>query len=235
MARNPKWTKDEHLLALDLYFRAGRKWLPPEHDDVISLSDLLNSLPFHASTTRDEKFRNPVGVSMKLGNFLSVDPQYEGEGLKRGSKLEQEVWDIYSDDFDELSKVSEAIKNNLGSVLSTLEQDDDMEFKEGKILTRVHQVRERNPSVVRKKKKEVLDKKGKLECEACGFDFFSVYGDLGYGFAECHHTVPVSELGENQRTKFSDLVILCANCHRMIHKSKPMLSINGLKDILSNG
>jgi predicted HNH restriction endonuclease len=28
----------------------------------------------------------------------------------------------------------------------------------------------------------------------CGFDFKDKYGELGEGFAECHHTIPVSEL-----------------------------------------
>ena len=72
----------------------------------------------------------------------------------------------------------------------------------------------------------------KLECEVCGFDFKEKYGELGEGFAECHHTIPVSKLKKQQRTKLTDLAILCANCHRMIHRSKPMLTIDKLKEQL---
>ncbi len=61
-----------------------------------------------------------------------------------------------------------------------------MEASEGRVLTRVHQARERNQSIVKKKKTAVLSDTGKLECEACGFDFQEVYGDLGQDFAECH-------------------------------------------------
>ena len=67
----------------------------------------------------------------------------------------------------------------------------------------------------------------------CGFDFKDKYGELGEGFAECHHTIPVSELKDNQKTTLSDLSILCANCHRMIHRASSKgitLSIDELKE-----
>ena len=78
----------------------------------------------------------------------------------------------------------------------------------------------------------MLNATGKLSCEVCGFDFKARYGDLGEGYAECHHTIPVSQLKKQQKTKLSDLSILCANCHRMIHRSRPMLSIEQLKEQL---
>ncbi len=104
-----------------------------------------------------------------------------------------------------------------------------MEASEGRVLTRVHQARERNQRIVKKKKTEALNDTGKLECEACGFDFQEVYGDLGQGFAECHHTKAVSSLVPGEKTKLRDFAIVCANCHRMIHRSKPWLSIEELK------
>jgi len=101
--------------------------------------------------------------------------------------------------------------------------DDDEVFPEGKKLTELHKRKERNSKAVRKKKKKVLQESGKLECEVCGFDFVRTYGEeLGYGFAECHHTFPVSKLTEEQKTKLSDLAIVCANCHRMLHKLQPV-------------
>ena len=70
MSKNPTWTRDELILALDLYFRAGRKWLPQQHHEVKNLSDLLNKLTIHDTIIREMNFRNPQGVAMKLGNFL---------------------------------------------------------------------------------------------------------------------------------------------------------------------
>src|SRR5690606_19764194 len=66
----------------------------------------------------------------------------------------------------------------------------------------------------------VLRQGGTLACEACGFDFEKVYGDRGSGYIECHHVVPLHEAGEG-RTKLSDLALICANCHRMIHRRAP--------------
>jgi 5-methylcytosine-specific restriction endonuclease McrA len=55
------------------------------------------------------------------------------------------------------------------------------------------------------------------ECRVCGHRFEKVYGRLGVGFAEAHHRVPLSQLTENVKTHLSDLVTVCANCHRMLH------------------
>ena len=91
MSKNPKWTREELILALDLYVRCGRKQLDAQHLKIIELSRLLNSLPIHSSVSREAEFRNPNGVSMKLGNFLSLDPEYPGAGLKRGGRLERDM------------------------------------------------------------------------------------------------------------------------------------------------
>ena len=81
---------------------------------------------------------------------------------------------------------------------------------------------------------ESIKKTGTLKCETCSFDFKDIYGKLGEGFAECHHKKPVSQLRNNEKTKLDDLAILCANCHRMIHRSKPWKTIEELKMILKN-
>ena len=235
MPRNPKWTNDEHILALNLYFENDGPLLDPSDDKVIELSDLLNSLPIHSDNTRIGNFRNPNGVSMKLGNFRRLDPNFEGAGLPHGALGEVTIWEKYLDKKSELKQIADAIKNNIDVVSPpSTEDESDEEFEEGKLLTRVHKYRERNSNLVRKKKKKVLELKGKLECEVCEFDFKEQYAELGEGFAECHHTIPVSKLKKRQKTKLSDLAILCANCHRMIHRSKPMLSIRELKELLQN-
>jgi hypothetical protein len=74
MIRNPNWTRDELILSLSLYMRAGRRQLEASHPEVDNLSADLNNLPIHDELLRGTDFRNPQGVSMKLGNFLSIDP-----------------------------------------------------------------------------------------------------------------------------------------------------------------
>ena len=60
--RNPKWTRDELILALDLYFRCPPSKTNKDNKDIIALSDLLNSLPIHPQKSEYDKFRNPNGV-----------------------------------------------------------------------------------------------------------------------------------------------------------------------------
>lgn len=110
---------------------------------------------------------------------------------------------------------------------------EDEGFLEGRLLSRLHKLRERNPIVVQKKKRETLKSTGALVCEICGFDFADFYGDLGEGYAECHHLLPLSASGPIQRTKVSDLAIVCANCHRVLHRSKIYLSIRSLRSHVS--
>jgi len=97
MAKNPPWTRDELILALDLYFRHNPLHISKTHPEVIALSDLLNALPIFEERPDEEHFRNENGVYMKLCNFLRLDPDYEGAGLTRGGRLEEEVWDLTDD------------------------------------------------------------------------------------------------------------------------------------------
>ena len=113
--------------------------------------------------------------------------------------------------------------------LSTIEAN--FEASEGKLITKLHISRERNRTLVKKKKLLALKDNGKLACEVCNFDFTHMYGELGEGFIECHHTKPISELKPNERTKITDLALVCANCHRMIHKNGNM-EIEELKKLL---
>lgn len=237
MSRNPKWTRDELILALDLFFRVNPLHTSEKNPEIIALSDFLNKLPIHAKSETEENFRNPSGVYMKLCNFLRFDPTYHGSGLKAGSKLDQDIWDEFANDRGNLAIIAQAIKSNAALLLApqTVEEEqvqEDEEFAEGRVLARMHTIRERNRTLARKKKQDILDKSGNLACEACGFDFAVKYGKIGQGFAECHHNMPISELKPGAKTKLENLTILCANCHRIIHIARPWLSVQKLKSII---
>lgn len=69
-----------------------------------------------------------------------------------------------------------------------------------------------------------------MKCQACDFDFEAFYGDIGTGYIECHHVDPLSGRdGVNMPTKITDLAMLCANCHRMVHRQTPALTIKELR------
>lgn len=237
-SRNPRWSRDELILALDLYFKVNPNHTSEKHPAIIELSDILNSLPIHPLSGHGEKFRNPNGVYMKLCNFLRLDPEYEGTGLTRGGKLEEMIWNDFANDKPGLQKIATAIKSAIADVpppsdVKEAEIDEDEEFVEGRLLSQLHKRRERNPLVAKKKKNKVFKDKGNLACEVCGFDFQKQYGDLGRGFAECHHKSPLSDLTQATTTKLSDLAIVCANCHRMLHRIRPWKNIEQLQNIFA--
>jgi len=69
-----------------------------------------------------------------------------------------------------------------------------------------------------------------LDCMACGFNFGRTYGAIGDGFIEVHHVVPISEVGKSMTDPAADLIVLCANCHRMMHRQRGVcLSLDELK------
>lgn len=55
-------------------------------------------------------------------------------------------------------------------------------------------------------------------CRICRMKFDETYGEMGRDFAEAHHIVPLSRLKEGVRTDLGDLITVCANCHRMLHR-----------------
>jgi predicted HNH restriction endonuclease len=71
---------------------------------------------------------------------------------------------------------------------------------------------------------------GRLFCEVpgCGFEFEMIYRDLGSGFAEVHHLRPLSELSQPVSTTLADLAVVCANCHRMIHRNNDCRPLDGI-------
>ena len=100
---------------------------------------------------------------------------------------------------------------------SQKEQDEvDLEWEDLRIL-RVHKRIERNQRLAQKAKKLLG-----LTCQACGFNFEEIYGTTGKDYIEAHHLTPLSQL-KGKRVALDakqDFAVLCANCHRMIHRSE---------------
>ena len=234
--RNPPWERDELILALDLYFEIPFSKVSDTHPDVVALSELLNKLPLHFD--RDAKFRNPNGVAMKLANLARLDPKHAErgvKGLKGGGHLEREVWHQFAGNRTLLAAVASHIRSAYvqpEAAAPVVVDEDEEEFAEGRVLYRLHRSRERNRKLVEAAKSRALKRDGLLQCSVCMFNFATLYGELGDGYIEAHHVVPVSSLGDGSTTKVADLALVCANCHRMLHRRRPWLLPAELKRIL---
>jgi 5-methylcytosine-specific restriction enzyme A len=148
--RNPPWQRDELILALDLYFRHRPDTISKKHPEIAALSELLNKLPIHPDRPEADKFRNINGTYMKLCNFLALDLEYKGKGLEAGGRLERDIWAEFAADRERLARLAEAIRKFYLSVdpSGVAELAEEEEFPEGKVLYRVHRLRERNWDLV---------------------------------------------------------------------------------------
>jgi 5-methylcytosine-specific restriction enzyme A len=104
------------------------------------------------------------------------------------------------------------------------DEDVQLEFKLPKKISIIekrkyvfHRKIERNPNAARQAKKF-----HGTRCQACDLDFSERYGEISKGFIEAHHLRPIGSLEEGVAVTYdvaADFAVLCANCHRMIHRS----------------
>jgi len=110
------------------------------------------------------------------------------------------------------------------------EISSDQEYQEGRRLSKERKLFQRNPKLAN-------DAKAKYgyKCTVCEFNFEEKYGEVGANYIECHHLNPLSERDEleiSSKTTLDDVRVVCSNCHRMIHRRRPALSIEELKTMI---
>lgn len=233
--RNPDWTREEMILALDVYLRSEPRKIVTTDPSIVALSEILRNLPFHPQVARGSTFRNPTGVAMTLRTFMRYDSRISLRGLRPGH-LALEIWREFAKQPAMLRSTAESILLAARTIATIGSSDAKWEASEGGILIRLHKLRERDRSLVARKRAQVLRETGELKCEACGFSFLDTYGSIGEGYIECHHRRPLHELVARAVTKLKDLAVVCANCHRMLHRSRPAVTVEKLRSkVFSTG
>ena len=74
-------------------------------------------------------------------------------------------------------------------------------------------------------------------CAVCTFDFQKFYGAIGKNYSHVHHLVPLSEIKKEYKLDpVKDLIPVCPNCHAIIHKTQPVLTVEQLRQgLVRNG
>lgn len=138
------------------------------------------------------------------------------------------------------SRPTHFVLNRLDSTFLAAQQDVEalqieeatvLFFKEGKMRTILTNTHERNARL-----RAAAVKAHGTHCHVCGFSFAEFYGPHGNGFIEVHHLYPISQYEEEKEINpYKDMITLCANCHRMVHRnpSRP-LSIEELRYIIDS-
>lgn len=165
----------------------------------------------------DHEAKDPAAsVRARLQNYCAASPHYlEKSDLfesVHGLAKRAGVWRLKSDVLNPADP---------DGVLDSTEVE--IEAEEGRAVLRVHLRRERSRKLINDFKASLTS----FACEACGDDMEAIYGELGRGYVEAHHKVPVALIEEGSKTKLSDLAALCANCHRIIHRNG-LMSVEAL-------
>jgi hypothetical protein len=97
------WSRDELLLAFNLYCKTPFGRLHRNNLDIIALADHLG--------------RTPSAVAMKLVNFASLDPTHQQRnvsGLRNASQSDQAIFEEFSSDWERLAFESEMASERIG-------------------------------------------------------------------------------------------------------------------------
>ena len=129
------------------------------------------------------------------------------------------------------SPCGRGLLNAMVDIISGFEKESAEENFEGETEGHRHYVLSSRIERSARNRIEAIKLHG-YKCQVCGFDFESTYGELGRNYIEVHHVNPLAEQdGEHVVNPETDLVCLCANCHRMIHRNRnEVLSVDELRN-----
>jgi 5-methylcytosine-specific restriction protein A len=179
-------------------------------------------------TNRIIKYLNRFEVIGTQGNESKFIVPFEGwyEDYKEGNHFVWKVRDELVQAIEELGLVDE---KKFPSEEEELKSYSIENRKDGKIIMRYTTQYERNPI----NRRNAIRIHGTV-CQGCGFDFEKVYGEIGKDYIEVHHIKPLYEGGGSVPINAeTDLICVCANCHRMIHRRKDkVLSLKELQKLL---
>ncbi len=97
------WTRDELILAFELYCRIPFRKTNTRNPQVQELATLLQ--------------RSPASIARKLGNFGSFDPNLRRQnisGLSHAGNSDREVWDEFHSDWNRLVFEAHKLKRSIG-------------------------------------------------------------------------------------------------------------------------
>lgn len=191
----------------------------PVDDILIEESSATYKYSRRVKIVAKTNIKNVISISSTLWNKVSFRGISQGNvcAISNISNIEtydillQDIWKrftpFFRTGFKNAIRFTKEIEDEIDN------SDTQILVSEGKLRLVTHFARERVWAIV-KRKKEIAIQNDLLFCEVCSFSFIDTFG---IDFIECHHKTPLSESGITVTT-LDDLVLVCANCHRMLHK-----------------
>jgi putative restriction endonuclease len=109
--RNSNWTREELILAFNLYCQLQFGKYHQHNPDIIKLAQFIA--------------RTPSAVAMKLSNFASFDPVHQSRGVKgliNASRADREIWEEFNNNWNKAAIESQLTLWKQGQVEIPIEQ-----------------------------------------------------------------------------------------------------------------
>jgi 5-methylcytosine-specific restriction protein A len=152
---------------------------------------------------------------LSLYQHIDYYEETSGASVKKGRETYEKFYSLVKDFTD--------------SVIFPDDVSQDIKYSEGKTKKVTVNSYERNP-IARQK---CIEHYG-LNCQICDFNFQETFGELGSDFIHVHHKVDIATIGkEYSIDPITDLIPVCPNCHAMLHKKKPALTFEELKNLMT--
>jgi putative restriction endonuclease len=121
LAKHKNWTREETIVAFNLYCKVPFREITRRNAEVIKLAIIIG--------------RTPSAISMKIGNLARLDPELKRRGISglvNGSRLDEEIWEEFNKNWNKLAYESEEILANLqGISLEKAVATDPIIFPDG--------------------------------------------------------------------------------------------------------
>lgn len=205
-----------------------RDILKPSGDDLVILAnrndDYFSQIVRNLTASKRPFVKNGfIERESKAGSPLFITKK--GKEYLKDHKAELRY--LLTNDFD-YSDIKDNLKEIEKGERKRLTFDENIIIQEGVKKVAKVKVYERSTKL-RNYAIEHFTKDGHIACNCCTFDFEHFYGEHGKGFIEIHHEKPIFQFQDEDLEKTLDkalenLIPVCSNCHRMIHRNwqKPL-------------
>jgi 5-methylcytosine-specific restriction enzyme A len=179
--------------------------------------------------------------SMNILHFIGLKDNHKGVFRDYSVTEAMDIMKQQDSDFELVIHSLYRLKNRLEKIqdleeiilddIDSEKAEEDSYYKDGAIKEYFGKRYERKPE----NRKKAIEMHG-ISCVVCDFNFEEVYGERGKDYIEVHHVNPLSSIGkEVSINPKEDLVPVCSNCHRMIHRRKDkVLTVKELRDLIDN-
>ena len=110
MSTRTRWTRQQLLVALDLYCHTPFSKTHKDNPEIIRIANAID--------------RTPSALAMKLCNFASLDPEVTDtgrKGLQNASAMDRELWDEMQNDWERFAVESHQAMVDVGAIAEPIE------------------------------------------------------------------------------------------------------------------